>query len=153
MRKFTGISKTKCTDINASRFEGASESPSKTDKSLIIFDKFRSNKNNDLKEVQKILEKIDQTEHQNNNTYMRRRRNEGKPIITIENTETKNTKISILDHNHPMNLSVSSLNSVSKSRDSKLYITNSLQKAKKDRSLIFQKGNDSTKARSPMGKI
>ncbi|CAI2363485.1 unnamed protein product [Moneuplotes crassus] len=47
-----------------------------------------------------------------------RNRKDTKPLLTTQITD--NTKYSVNDRNHPMNLSVSSLNSLSKSRDSRM---------------------------------
>jgi len=70
--------------------------------------------------VHKILEKIDNIEFTNKHAHLRNRK-DARPLLTTEMSE--NTKFSIHDRNHPMNLSVSSLNSLSKSRDSRMGIS------------------------------
>ena len=110
VRKLTGMSKSKYTDFNASRFDVISQSPTKTDKSLVIMDNMSNSKNNDLHEVYKILEKIEQTQFRNEYSHLRNR-SSNTPKLSNEDKLTRNTKLSKNDKNHPMNLSVSSFNS------------------------------------------
>lgn len=114
----TGISKSKYTDPNGSRFDVISESPTKTDKSFIIMDNRSNSKQTDLSEINKILGRIDETEKKSKKSHFQGVRKRT-PISTMDRFENLGNKLSILDKNHPMNLSVSSLNSVTKSRSSK----------------------------------
>ena len=70
-----------------------------------------------MSQIHEILEKIDDIEFMNKNAHLRNRK-DTRPLLTTQITD--NTKLSIHDQNHPMNLSVSSLNSLTKSRDSRI---------------------------------
>ena len=113
-------SRSRYTDANISRFEYESHSPAKTDKSVVLKDNQSASKSNNMAGVHKILEKLDNIEFKNKHAHLRNRK-DTRPLLTTEISE--NTKFSIHDRNHPMNLSVSSLNSLSKSRDSRMGVS------------------------------
>lgn len=92
IRKLTGLSKSKYTDHYNSRFEENSQTPTKTDKSLVLIDNLSNSKNTDLAEVHKILEKIEQTELKNKNGYYRNRQTRTPGLSGNEKKDTNQVK-------------------------------------------------------------
>lgn len=147
----TGISRSKFSEANNSRFEIGRYSPTKTDKSCILLENTSVCKPSDLSGIHEVLDRIDQIENKNKQQHLRHRK-DAQPVITIANTETRNTKLSIHNKDHPMNLSVSSLNSVSKSReDSRIGMSHTPNSdLKNTRSVIRMR--KIKKSHSPIGK-
>jgi len=149
-RKLTAGNKSRFTDQYASRFDITSESPTKTDKSFLVIDNPSTSKN-DLDGIHEVLERIEQTEQTNKKKHLRVHRG-NKKLLGYTELEVGRNQLSIHDRNHPMNLSVSSMNSICKSRDSRIGLSSTPNNDLKSTVTHFKQKN-LKKSHSPIGKL